>query len=304
MELRQLRYFVAVAETGNISHAAKKIFLTQPALSRQIKALEVEIGHCLLERSAHAIRLTAIGERFLVEARELIRHADEILERTRTSANGVRLRVGYAPSLASGILSAAVDQFKQSQPSAKVELSDLSTLEMIRGLEEDKLDLILTVGQVAVGRRIKWLPLTRAEWRVALNHKHPLSIRKRLKPANLAGQSLLVYSRSEYPEYWETVSGWMKEHALQIPISGEFDGSESLMAAVEAGLGVALTTTRSAHQFPRRVQFRPISPQPKSVCIAAGIRADRQVNRPLEILIAEMRKAASELSGPLHAGKR
>src|SRR5204862_1184940 len=62
MELRQLRYFVAVAEEANISRAAQKIFLTQPALSRQVKALEEEIGQCLLERQAHSIRLTAAGE--------------------------------------------------------------------------------------------------------------------------------------------------------------------------------------------------------------------------------------------------
>jgi DNA-binding transcriptional LysR family regulator len=69
MEFRQLRYFVAVAETGNISRAARKIFLTQPALSRQIKALEDEIGQCLLERKAHSIHLTPAGEAMLREAR-------------------------------------------------------------------------------------------------------------------------------------------------------------------------------------------------------------------------------------------
>jgi LysR family transcriptional regulator, benzoate and cis,cis-muconate-responsive activator of ben and cat genes len=72
MELRQLRYFVAVAEEANISRAAKKIFLTQPALSRQIKALEEEIGQCLLERQAHSIRLTPVGEALLREGRELL----------------------------------------------------------------------------------------------------------------------------------------------------------------------------------------------------------------------------------------
>src|SRR5437762_9399100 len=84
MELRQLRYFVAVAETGNISRAAKKIFLTQPALSRQIKALEHEIGQCLLERQAHSIRLTPAGEALLREARELFQRADQMLERVRS----------------------------------------------------------------------------------------------------------------------------------------------------------------------------------------------------------------------------
>lgn len=85
MELRQLRYFVAVAETGNISRAAQTIFFTQPALSRQIKALEDEIGQCLLERQANSIRLTPIGKALLREARELLQHADQVLERVRAA---------------------------------------------------------------------------------------------------------------------------------------------------------------------------------------------------------------------------
>src|SRR5215831_8172836 len=113
MELRQLRYFVAVAETGNISRAAQKIFLTQPALSRQIKALEQEIGQSLLERQAHSIRLTPAGETLLQEARELLKHADGVVERVRATGRRVRLRVGYAPSLASGILPTAVEAFTQ-----------------------------------------------------------------------------------------------------------------------------------------------------------------------------------------------
>src|ERR1019366_1570003 len=126
MELRQLRYFVAVAEQGNISQAAKRIFLTQSALSRQIKALEDEIGQCLLERQAHSIRLTPVGEALLREARELLQHADQMLERVRVAGCGLRLRVGYAPSLAAGLLSGAVESFTQTHPNASVELFDLS----------------------------------------------------------------------------------------------------------------------------------------------------------------------------------
>src|SRR5205085_5151187 len=94
MELRQLRYFVAVAEEGNISRAAQKIFLTQPALSRQIKTLEDEIGQCLLTREAHSIQLTPAGEVLLHEARELLERAEAMLERVRFAGQGVRLRVG------------------------------------------------------------------------------------------------------------------------------------------------------------------------------------------------------------------
>jgi molybdate transport repressor ModE-like protein len=83
MDLRQLRNFVAVAEQGNISQAAKEIYLTQSALSRQIKALEDEVGHPLLERQAHSIRLTSTGEVLLREGRELLQYADQVLERVR-----------------------------------------------------------------------------------------------------------------------------------------------------------------------------------------------------------------------------
>src|SRR4051812_17240195 len=93
MELRQLRYFVTVAEEGNISRAAKKVCLTQPALSRQIKALEQSIGQRLLDRQPHSIRLTPAGQTLLKEARELIRGAELVIERVRASGGDIRLRV-------------------------------------------------------------------------------------------------------------------------------------------------------------------------------------------------------------------
>src|SRR5512139_1295543 len=166
MELRQLRYFVAVAEDGNISRAAKRIFLTQPALSRQIKALEDEIGQCLLERRAHSVRLTPVGEVLLHEARELLQRAEQVVERVRAAGSGVRLRVGYAPSLAAGLLSAAVENFTQAHPEARVELFDLSTKEMLAALENDELDVVVSVGQPHDARGLVWTPLARAAWQV------------------------------------------------------------------------------------------------------------------------------------------
>jgi LysR family transcriptional regulator, benzoate and cis,cis-muconate-responsive activator of ben and cat genes len=143
MELRQLRYFTAAAEEGNISCAAKKLFLTQPALSRQVKALEEEIGQCLLERQAHSLRLTPVGEALLREARELLQHADQVLERVRAAGRGLRLRVGYAPSLAAGLLSAAVESFTQTHPNTSVELFDLSTAKCWPGWRGAQPDTVL-----------------------------------------------------------------------------------------------------------------------------------------------------------------
>jgi LysR family transcriptional regulator, benzoate and cis,cis-muconate-responsive activator of ben and cat genes len=292
MELRQLRHFVAVAEDGNISRAAKRVFLTQPALSRQIKALEDEIGQSLLERQAHSIRLTPTGEALLREARELLRHAEEVLERVRTSGCGLRLRVGYAPSLAAGMLSVAVGNFSQAHPNSHVELLDLSTAEMLAGLENERLDVALCVGPQRPARGLKWTPLVRAPWRLAVNRHHPLARRSQITPLEVASEPLLVYSQRDYPEYWDTITGWLRDHRHQPRIAGEYNGAEDLMAAVESGLGVALVTTQMARLFPKRVQLITLSSAPEPVCIAAGHRANRADDRPLAVFVEELRKAA------------
>ena len=297
MELRQLRYFVAVAEEGNINRAARKIFLTQPALSRQIKALEEELGLCLLERQARSIRLTPAGETLMAEARELLGQADRLLERVRAAGRGVRLRVGYAPSLASGMLAAAVGNFTQVHPNAAVELFDLSTQEMLAGLESGGLEVAVTVCRQEATRGIAWTPLARAAWQLAVNRAHPLAGRKRIAPGELAGERLLVFCRRDYPEYSETLTDWLRAHRLQPRIAGEFDGVHSLMAAVESGLGVALVSTRTAERLSKRIVLKPLESAPEPLAIAAGCRADRAGEGPLAVFVAELRKAAASSQG-------
>ena len=293
MELRQLCYFVAVAEAGNISRAAKKIFLTQPALSRQIKALEDEIGQCLLERQAHSIRLTPVGEALLREARELLQHAEQVLGRVRAAGRGVRLRVGYAPSLAAGMLTAAVENFTQAHPNARVELFDLSTKEMLAGLESDKLDVTLSVGQQRETRELTWTPLVRTPWLLAVNRNHPLAQRSRVTPVEVAREPLLVYCQRDHPEYSDIITGWLRDHRQRPQIAGEYDGVDSLMAAVESGLGVAMVTTRTARLVPERVRLKILSTAPAPLCIAVGCRANRADDKPLAVFVEELRKAAT-----------
>jgi LysR family transcriptional regulator, benzoate and cis,cis-muconate-responsive activator of ben and cat genes len=292
MELRQLRHFVAVAEEANISRAAQKLFLTQPALSRQIKALEDEIGQCLLERQAHSIRLTAAGEALVREARELLRHADQMVERVRAAGQSVRLRVGYAPSLASGLLSVAVENFAQKHPQARVELFDLSTKEMLAGLENETLDVALTVGQERDGHGLKWTPLVRVNWQLAVNRQHALARRPSITPEEVARESLLVFCQRDYPEYWEVITNWVREHRQRPAIAGDYDGVNSLLSAVESGLGVAMVTTSTARLVPERVRLKALSAAPEPLCIAAGHRGGRATEKPLAVFIEELRQAA------------
>jgi DNA-binding transcriptional LysR family regulator len=296
MEIRQLRNFVAVAEQGNISQVARKIHLTQSALSRQIRALEDEVGHGLLERQAHSIRLTATGEVLLHKGRELLQHADLVLEQVRAAATSVRLRIGYAPSLCAGILSAAVENFTRSHPDAHVELMDHSTTGMLTGLESGQLDVAVSVGEQRPTSGLKWTPLVEAHWRLAVNRRHRLARRSNLTPREVAGEPLLGFVQRDYPEYWDFINPWLRQQPQRPRIAGEYENCENLMAAVESGLGVALISTEVGRLFPHRVRLVTLRSPPEPVPVAVGRRADRADEKLLAVFVEELLKAATALA--------
>jgi LysR family transcriptional regulator, benzoate and cis,cis-muconate-responsive activator of ben and cat genes len=178
-----------------------------------------------------------------------------------------------------------------------VELSDLSTVEMLEGLENDKLDVALSVGQQRGTRGLRWTPIRTAPWQLVVNRNHPLARRAQVTPAEVAREPLLVFCQRDYPEYWNIMTGWLRQHKLRPQIAGEYDGLDSLMAAVESGLGVALLTSRTAHRVPERVRLKRLSAAPEPVCIAVGHRIDRTGDKPLAVFVEELHKAASALGG-------
>src|ERR1041385_4156652 len=147
MELRHLRYFVAVAEEQNVTRAAVRLHVSQPPLSRQIRNLEDELGTALFNREAKALRLTEAGRVFLTEARIILQRADDAVQMAKAIAGGKRgeIHVGYAPSLTVELLPRALKYFRESNPDVHVQLQDLSTREMLRGLNEGKLHAALLV---------------------------------------------------------------------------------------------------------------------------------------------------------------
>ena len=293
MELRQLRSFIAVAEDGVISRAAQRLHLTQSALSRQIKALEEDLGVTLLERSAHSVKLTQEGEVLLKEGRGVLERADAAVTKVRASGKAVLLRVGYAPTLTAGILPLAISAFTQKHPRVRVELLDLSSTEMRTGLDQGSLDVVMTVKPAKLDEAIHWESLLQEAWCVAMSPNHPLSAKKSIAPANLDGARMVLFSQQEYPEYWQRVTSWFKSHGMNALIAGEYDGANSLASAIEAGLGVALVVERMACSFPR-LSLKPLKPEPEPVCIAAGVSAARRSDVILQVFVEELKRAAKE----------
>src|SRR6185436_9425623 len=150
MELRHLRYFLAVGEALSFTRAAAQLRVAQPSLSRQIQDLEDEIGVDLLRRSPRGVTLTAEGKLFLEEARDLLKRADESVEKVRALSRGEfgELRVGYAPSPTVEILPPALAAFQKTVPGVKLLLHDLSSDELIAGLQNGTLELAIMVPPV------------------------------------------------------------------------------------------------------------------------------------------------------------
>ena len=145
MELRHLRYFVAVAGEESVTRAAARLHVSQPGLSRQIHDLEEELGFALLARGRQGVRLTEAGRVFWIEARAILARVEEAAASARSVASGKRGRfhVGYAPSLAFQILPPALRSLQAALPGVQVMIHDLATEEMLAGLQARELDIAI-----------------------------------------------------------------------------------------------------------------------------------------------------------------
>jgi DNA-binding transcriptional LysR family regulator len=272
MELRHLRYFVAVAEEENVSKAAVKLHVSQPGVSRQIRDLEAEIGFPLLERSAKSVRLTAAGKVFFVEAKEVLLHAEAAVSNAKAVAHGGsgELRVGYAPSLTVQILPVALRAFQDRFPNVRVLLLDLTTEEMLAQLGEKKLQVALTVRPPAKqlrGLHVK--ELARYAMRVAVAPKHPLAKAKSVSLEQIVAEPLVAYSRQEYPEYHEMLDRIFAPVGRKPRIAGEHDGATSLIAAVESGRGFALVPECLSCMAGARLKLIPLRDGPPPIPVVA-----------------------------------
>jgi DNA-binding transcriptional LysR family regulator len=268
MELRHLRYFVAVAEEQNVTRAAARLHVSQPPLSRQIRDLEDELGVPLFARSAKSVRLTEEGRLFLGEAQAVLQRAEEAVRAVRAMAGGSRgeLHLGYAPSPTVELLPPALAAFQQSTPGVRVTLHDLSSEELLAGLRERRLHLALMVRPSAAARRgLVFRVLRRYGARVAVSPLHPLAKARRVTVAQLAAERLVGFTRADYPEYHEWVRGLLAKvrPSAKVPLfAEEYDSATSLVAAVEAGRGLALVSESLACFAGPRVTLRPVTPNP------------------------------------------
>jgi LysR family transcriptional regulator, benzoate and cis,cis-muconate-responsive activator of ben and cat genes len=278
MEMRHLRYFIAVAEEENVSRAALKLHVSQPGLSRQIRDLEDELGFSLLERSAKSVRLTDAGRAFLIESRAVVQRLDEAVKTARGIATGARgeLHVGYAPSPTVRILPPALRAFQSESATVRVRLHDLSTEEMLAGLRDGKLQIAFIVRPTrAMLRGLRFEELARESMCVAVAPKHPFARLRSVTLAQVAQEPLVAFTRKDYPEYHEYLAALFAGTKSKPRIAEEHDSAASMIAAIEAGCGVAVAPQSLACTAGPRLKLIPLTPAPEPLVIGAAWGNDR-----------------------------
>ncbi len=292
MELRHLRYFVAVAEEQNVTRAAARLHVSQPPLSRQIRDLEGELGIALFEHGAKALRLTEAGKVFLTEARAVLLRAEQAVLAAKAVAGGQQgeVHVGYAPSLAVELLPRALKNLHEAHPGVRVQLHDLSTQEMLHGLRDGKLHAALMV-QVSpkVLAGLVFEELQRHAVCVAVHPLHPLARARKAGLKDVAVERLIAFTLADYPEYHAWLADLFSAFARPPQIAEEHDSVTSLIAAVEAGRGVALVSQRFDCLTGPRLKIRPLLPAPPPLVVGIAYRRENSL-KATEHFIAAARE--------------
>lgn len=243
MELRQLRYFVGVAEELSFTKAAQKLRIAQPALSRQIRHLEDELGVALLERNPRGVQITEAGRAFLAEARALLEHSENAIRAAQDTGRSARghLSVGYVWGLFHSSLPALVARFRQHQPETTVHLFDLTATQQAAVLEEGRLDLgFIGFAFEADAAGLAKQRVGTCEFIAALPKNHRAARQPKVPLSALAKDFFFVISEKNYPGAARFIAEACEVAGFRPRILQAAERGHTILGLVAGNCGVAL----------------------------------------------------------------
>jgi DNA-binding transcriptional LysR family regulator len=242
IDLRRLRYFVAVAETLHFGRAAARLHISQPPLSRQIQQLEQEIGTLLLLRSKRHVELTDAGAHLLVDARRMLVDAEQIGERTRRAALGAvgQLTLGFISAVDYSILPGVLRAYRDAYPGVTLDLRELTSDIQLRDLRALRIDAGMLLAPVE-DARLMTLPLLREPLVAAMPATDPLARRGRRVSLNaLATRPFILFPRANAPGLHDMIVDFCRSAGFTPRVAQEAIQLQTIVSLVSAGLGVAL----------------------------------------------------------------
>ena len=294
MEFRHLRYFVAVAEAGNLTRAAERLFLTQPALSRQIKDLERLLGVALFVRVPTGMSLTPAGQEFLPQARHLLEQSAKAMLSMRrfVKCRHSNLAIGYIAPVLGSFLGAALQIFHQKHPQIEIKLFELSPGRQIEALREGRLDIaLLGHARPALSREFELVVIRRIALVAALYDTHPLAGRDSIRVHELKDETFIGLDEATFPGRNQVVRTVCGEAGFTPHIAQEADGLSTLLALIGSGSGIGIMPDEVQQMPHSNVRFKPLrAPQGHIDFCAALCRDEKRL--PLRAILEEFRNAA------------
>lgn len=272
MELRHLRYFIAVADALSFTKGAQKLHIAQPSLTRQIRDLEEDLGVRLLDRTKQRISLTQEGESFLVDAKRVLDLSEEIVESVRGASRHEfpPLNIGYVANLFYDLLPVTLASFQRSFPNVPINLFDMNCGDQFRALEESKLDLgFVGLREPIEECGLQFRSIAAYKTLVAVPRKNPLAKKSVIHLRELRPMFFIGMSEQSYPGY----RGWLMRTCRKVGFSPkvlqDVEIERALLQAVAAGLGVALLPEQVKRLPHKEVVFCELPPAVKTEsCIA------------------------------------
>lgn len=243
MDIRQLRYFIAVAEHLNFTEAANQLFIAQSSLSQRIAELEKTLGVKLFERNKRSVQLTSAGKVFLKEASYLLQKYEEATERTRQADSGIQgtLNIGFLGYSVNQFLPKCIKKFRREYPLIQLKLDRYSHGRLNEALKNDELDLTFTS---SFGLRnipnLEVLKVYSDISTVVVYEDHPLASYEKVKMAELNEESFITQKREVSPQAYDRFLKMCTDSGFSPNIVNQTSFLDAVLLLVEGGLGIAV----------------------------------------------------------------
>lgn len=277
MDVRQLRYFLAVAAERNFSRAAERLHMAQPPLSRQIQQIEQEVGARLFDRESRPMELTPAGRLFYEQAMQVTRRMDEMNERMRAfvTSNRPRFVLGFVPSVLYARLPDIIRSFRRAEPDVELSLIEMMSVEQVAALKEGRIDV--GFGRVRFDDPALSREVLRDETLVAalpLGHRL-LDGERPIDLADLSDEAVIVYPREPRPSYADQVLSLLRDQGTRPQAIHEVRELQTALGLVAAEDGICIVPA-SVHSMGRRdIVFRDLKQRATSPIIISHRHNDR-----------------------------
>jgi DNA-binding transcriptional LysR family regulator len=298
MELRHLRYFLAVAEELNVTRAARRLNISQPPLTQQIKALEGELGVVLLDRTGYRIRLTDAGRLFALEAGRILEEVRRAAQMARAAASGTsgRVRVGFTESASfNPLVTTALRAFRAAYPGVEVSLEEHPSTELAAALRDGRIDVGFVRPPLREGRGLVFDLLEREPLVVVLPIGHRLARRRRIALRELSRETFILYPRAVRPGLADEVVSAC-EAAGFTPRVGQYAPQlSSTVNLVAASLGISIVPASMRALQPQLVAYLPLEGEPLHALLGIACR-DEERSSAVRNFVAAARQLTADPS--------